>query len=170
MKILKKIGLALVMTTISSTVFAASPPSSPNSATGSFDSTATITSACELKVSPLSFGIVNASSTANTNIELVCSKGTTAYIGISLGNTDTFNSRYMIGGAGNTDKLYYNVYKDSQTEEVWKEGASLESEISDGTKQIMTIFGKIGNYQTGEADVYVKPDNYTDQLTVYVTY
>ena len=167
MKTLKKIGLALVMTTISSTVFAAS---APNTATESFNSTATVTSACEVKVSPLSFGIVNADSTANTNIEVVCSKGVSAYVGISFGNSSNAVGRHMLGSVGNTDKLYYNVYKNSQTEEVWGISDGLFTNVSDGSKQIMTIYGKIGNYQTGVSDVYVTPDTYTDQLTVYVTY
>ena len=167
MKIIKKIGLVLALATISSSVLAAAPPLS---ATSNFQSSATLTATCEIKVNNLAFGVVTATTTATSTIELLCSKGIGAYIGIGFGNASYAAGRYMTGSVGNADQLFYNIYKESAYEEVWKIGDGLDSAISDGTKQIITMYGKIGNYESGETDVYVKPDNYTDSVTVYLNY
>lgn len=167
MKIIRKISLALAMATISGTVLAAAPPLS---ATGNFQATATLNGACKIDVNPLSFGTIIPSATptlVNTTMNLICSKGLTANIGIEGGNNADRTNRYMNGNAGNTDKLIYNVYSTSDTSsksESWGMTSTALDTYSEGTPQQITIYGQVDSNQ------YVKPDTYKDTLTVTVNY
>ena len=168
MKTIRKIILALVIATISSSVLAAAPPIST---TSNFQSSATLNATCQVSVNPLSFGAITPNSAevqVTGTLKLRCSKEIIATIAMSGGNSGDYFNRYMIGNSGNTDRLKYNIYE--SMEQVWGQGASAAynmdygQEYMLGLEQIIPIVGKI------EANQYIKPDTYTDSLTVMIDY
>ena len=161
---MNKIILALTIATISSSVLAAAPPIS---ATSNFQSSATLSASCKVSINPLSFGTITPSATptkVNTTMTLTCSKGLLVSIAIDGGNSPTRYDRYMLGSNGNTDKLVYNVYYESNTESESWNMTNYYDMYTDGTPQPITIYGQVDGSQ------YVKPDNYTDNLTVIIDY
>ena len=163
MKTIRKISMALAIATISSSVLAAAPIS----ATSNFQSSATLSSSCQVSVDPLSFGTIIPSATdtlVSTTMTLTCSKGLVATVGMSGGNSFTSYERYMKGNLGNDDKLLYNVYYESNTESESWSMTNYYDMSANGTPQPITIYGKVNSSQ------YVKPDTYTDNLTVMIDY
>ena len=169
MKIIRKINLALVMATISSSVLAAA---APISTTGNFQTSATLSASCDVKVNLLSFGTI-APTTADVDISSTmtvrCSKGVYGSIGMTGGNSGTSSDRYMVGSAGNTEQLRYNVFGPSYGIDEYHGWGAAGSSVyedfqADGNDQVVTITGRVYGNQ------YVKPDTYTDSLTVSIEY
>ena len=158
--------LALVMATISSSVLAAAPPIS---ATSNFQSSATLSAACQVSVNPLSFGTITPSTMdtlVSSTMTLTCSKGLVATVGMIGGNSFTSYERFMVGSNGNTDQLKYNVFTPTRgydDENPWGPVITEDFE-TDGKEQVLSILGKVYGNQ------YIKPDTYTDSLTVTIDY
>lgn len=161
------------------------------SSTGtSIKSTATLANSCQISATDISFGTYqpsagNAFSTGT--ITLLCTKGTSATIGISINSSQTdvaainttfsqyyapnnqYYSRVMSGPNGNV--LYYNLFQDSNHTQIFGGASyfhlnanSVVNITATGATQTINVYGAMGGGQ------YVTPGNYSDSLPVSITY
>ncbi len=131
-----------------------------------FTVSATVNATCDITVLPLSFGtydvVTGGTSDQTTTITLHCTKG--ALPKVALSGT---SPRQMSGATtGNTDKLSYELYSDSNRTTAWYGTPVSAASASTGrTAAIpMTIYGRIlaGND--------VSADSYTDTVTATVSF
>lgn len=149
--------------------------------------TATVSSSCSLSIANLNFGNVTAgqaSSSATTTLNVVCSKGLSYqyYANFSQIGTDCI---YM-AGASKGDKLYYDIVSNS----VWlrppQYGGTVSS-VGTGSQQSFTWTGYVNpsaaqgypyangclsknpNATSGK-NPYVTPDTYSDTATAGVVF
>jgi len=156
--------IALALAAISSQAFA-------GSATANIQATATLNSACVVSATNVAFGAITPAATGNTTatgtITSTCSKSVPYTLTINAGS-GTIAARTMVGAAtGNTDKLAYNLYADAGATLVWGDATGSSVKVmgtGSGTAQTSTVYGSLSNNQ------YLKPDTYTDNLTVTMTY
>lgn len=137
-----------------------------------FQSTATLSSSCVVSATTLAFGVITPASTgvnkSTSNINVLCTKDTSYTLALSTGN-GTYAQRHMVGTNGNTNKLNYNIYVDSSYpfSDIWGDGTNNTAnvwEISSGTTFNHVVYGVLPLNQ------YLQPDNYSDNLTVSLTY
>lgn len=136
-------------------------------ATSNLQVTATVTAQCFLQGANIYFNTVDfGGGDASGNLSIRCSNTVPYTISLGTGN-GTIAQRTMVGSAGNTDKLNYNVYLDSSHTSIFGDasgGSATVTGAGTGTEQLTTIYGKIPMAQL------VKPDNYADTVTLTVTY
>lgn len=140
-------------------------------ATSNFQVTATVAATCTVSSTSVSFGTINpaatGTATATGGISATCTKSTPYTLAVNAGS-GTFASRTMSGAtSGNTDKLAYNLYKDSGYTTVLGDGTNSTSTIAStgtGAAQSFTTYGSLALNQ------YITPDNYSDNLTVTLSY
>lgn len=158
-------------TLIAIVIAALSGSAMAGSSTINFQATATLNSSCTVSSSNVSFGVIDAThSDAQGAITSHCTRGTTYNLNISAGNSGNFAARSMKGGtAGNNDVVLYNIYTDTsyQAAKVWKDTGWGMGALSSGTgsDQTFNIYGQVANNQ-----YLVRPDNYSDTLTVTLSY
>lgn len=140
-------------------------------ASATFQVTATVNSACIVSATNVAFATVTPAATGNTTatgtITSTCTKTTPYTLAISAGNSGDIANRTMTGAtSGNADKLAYNLYTSNTHATVWGETVGLNTVglTGTGTAQASTIFGKLPLNQ------YLKPDTYSDNLTVTLAY
>lgn len=137
-------------------------------ATTTFSVTATVATDCAVTATPLAFGsytgvALNQSST----ISVTCTNSTTYNVGLSAGSATgaTTSTRKMtIAGGGAT--LGYQLLTGSYTGTNWGNvvGTDTQSGTGNGAAQTLTVYGVVAGSQ------YPTPGNYTDTITVTVTY
>ena len=158
--------LALALAAISSQAFA-------GTTSANFQSTATLSSSCVVSATNVNFGTITPAATGTTTatgtITSTCSNNVAYSLSISAGSSAAITARTMVGGtAGNTDKLAYNLYTESALTNVWGDGTTGNgakvSLTGTGIAQTSTVFGSLALNQ------YLKPDTYTDNLTVTLAY
>lgn len=156
---------------VAATLAALSGSAVAGSTSANFQTTATLGASCSVSASDINFGAITPAETgeasANGSVTATCSKGLPVSIAISAGNSGTFAQRTMGGTGGNTDKLAYNLYTMSNNGSVWgdkTEGTSTIGMNGTGIAQTKTIYGILALNQ------YLKPDTYTDNLTVTLSY
>ncbi|WP_175789436.1 Csu type fimbrial protein [Burkholderia cenocepacia] len=139
-------------------------------ATATFQATATLSSSCVVSATNVNFGTITPEATGTTTatgtITATCSNNVPYNLAISAGSGTTA-SRTMLGaGSDNTDKLAYNLYTSSSLTTVWGEtvGTDTVGLTGNGQAQSSTVYGSLSNNQ------YLKPDTYTDNLTVTLSY
>lgn len=140
-------------------------------ASATFQVTATVNSACIVSTENVAFGTVTPAATgmlpATGKITSTCTKTTPYTLAISAGTSGEIANRTMAGAtSGNADKLAYNLYTSNTYATVWGEtvGSNTVGLTGTGTAQTSTIFGRLSLNQ------YLKPDTYTDNLTVTLAY
>lgn len=139
--------------------------------TATFQAAATLNAGCVVKAMNVNFGNMTPSATGTLSgsggVVATCSKNLPYTLSISAGTSGDISSRTMMGAiADNKDKLSYNLYIDSAATNIWGDGATGKTITQNGAgAPIMnTIFGKLSLNQ------YLRPDTYTDNLTVTLTY
>ena len=160
-------GLFLIA---SATLLAASPAAAATTSS-TLDVEATVTANCTVSTSAIDFGDVNPLSGSNVDgtggISVTCTSGTgwTATAGVGSGSGATFASRRMTAGS---DLLSYNLYTNAGRTTVWGDGSGSTGTLTgtgNGAVQAVTIYGRVGSGQTT-----VPPGDYTDDVSVTVTY
>ncbi|MGE0742818.1 MAG: spore coat U domain-containing protein [Hyphomonadaceae bacterium] len=131
-----------------------------DSATDSFQVTATVLEACEVSADDLEFGdydpIALAHVDATGSLSITCTNGTDYELGLSLGDGAGASNalRYMerAGGA----QLGYTLYQDALRTTLWgaDPGTDTLSGVGDGTPDPIDIFGRIPMQQTAPAGAY----------------
>ena len=156
--------LAITLAAMSSQAFA-------GTATASFQATATLNSACVVSAGNVSFGAITPAATgtaaAQGTVTSTCSKNVPYTLSINGGSSGSITARTMAGAAsGNTDKLAYNLFTDAAFTTVWGDGTAGQKVSMTGTgiAQTSTVYGNLSLNQ------YLKPDTYTDNLTVTLAY
>lgn len=162
---LSKAYAAMLLAVISGTTMAA------GSATANFQATATLNNACTVSSSNVDFGVIDAThNQGQGNITAHCTKGTTYNINVSAGTSGSYAARSMKAAtSGNTDVVLYNLYTDTSyaAAKVWKDSGWGMGSLSqgNGNDQTYTLYGQVANNQ-----YLVRPDSYSDNLTVTISY
>ncbi len=161
--------------------------SAAQTTSGNFEAGATLNSSCAVSVTNMDFSTINPliNNTVTGTLTLLCNGGFTN-IQLSTGNSNDFNMREMNGQA-NGDKLKYNIYTDTAYTKIIGDGTNGTSRpltgffggraVTNGLATGRDIYTGIANrnialYFFGKVDAgqYVKPDTYTDNITVTITY
>lgn len=167
MKKLFKQGL--VSSAVAIAAFASMSANAATPVTAQLNTSATISSACRIAAQDISFGTVTPAAsgdvTATGNLTATCTNGTAYKITISAGNSGSDAARTMKGATGNNDVFAYNLYSDAAFANIWR---STEVDgvggTGNGAAQTLTVHAKAPLNQ------YLKPDTYTDVLTVTLAY
>jgi len=147
-------------------------------ATAAMVVSANIASSCSISASSMAFGPYDPIVTNPTGVPLnqtatltlYCTTGANATITIDEGQHPASGSapatplRTMADPG--TDKMNYNLYKDSGHATVWGNTAPTGvAYVGTGATTTMTVYGQIPGGQTG-----LDPDPYTDLITVTITF
>jgi spore coat protein U-like protein len=122
---------------------------------------------CAVTATPLNFGTAAALSTALTatsTIQLTCTAGVTATVGLDNGQTGTGPSaRLMKLG---TNSVSYGIYRDNARTLPWGNttGTDTLSLVVGGTSATATAYGKV------PVQTWPQPGTYTDVVNVNVVY
>lgn len=168
MKNFKKGILATLVATIG---ILASQSAMAGTATATFQVTATVNSACVIAATNVAFGTVTPAATgtlaAQGTITSTCTKTTPYTLAISGGTSNDVSARKMApGSTDNADKLAYNLYTSNAYTTPWGEtiGTNTVGLTGTGAAQTSTVFGRL------DLNQYLRPDTYTDNLTVTLAY
>jgi len=147
----------------------------PNPATATFQVQMKISKSCTVTAgagSDMQLGTVDATSAVGTNgtsnVSVTCSKTTPYSIALQSGNNaSTAGLGTLKGAAGNTDTLTYQLYSNSGLTTAWGNGgASLVSGTGTGAPVSVGVWAK----GTGATPTLVTPDDYSDIVTVSVSF
>jgi len=158
-------GVAIVAASFSSTASAAT-------ATANLAVSATVTNNCTISTSALAFGsydpvVANASTDLDGTggVNVACTKGVSATIGLGLGSNASGSTRRMTDGSSNY--LTYELYQDSGHSTVWgNAGAGLLSPAAAPSKaaRSFTVYGRVTSNQDATAG------SYTDTVVATVNF
>jgi spore coat protein U-like protein len=143
-------------------------------ATGNFQVSATVVSACSVSAATLNFGTAIDPTTvavpldASTTMTVLCTATTPFSValnaGANAGGASNFSARTIKNG---THTLGYQLYLDAPRATVWGDGTASSSQLpgtGTGSNQTLTIYGRLPAL-TGAV-----PGAYTDTVTVTITY
>jgi len=143
-------------------------------ATTTFAVTTNLQSTCSASATALAFPAYTPGGGAKTGTSTVsvrCTKNTAYTVGLNVGTTTggTFAQRLMVSGA---NTLQYNLYTSSALSSIFGDGTSSTSTSTGtgagiGTPNPVTVYGNLPDSATNQAAV---PGNYTNTITVTVTY
>ncbi len=134
--------------------------------------TATVVPNCRLSVPPLSFGPYDPldgnsvqPADASTVITVTCTRATGAAVSFDFGVNASSGSLRAMSGPG-TDRLEYQIYRDTAHSLVWSQGDNAVRVVSRGisSAEQLTVFGRIPPRQE------VAPGAYSDLLTATVEF
>ena len=138
-----------------------------------FQTSASLASTCVLSATNVAFGAITPAATGSNNatgtITSTCTKATTYSLAINAGGSGSISARTISGTiAGNTDKVAYNLYTDSVHTTLFGDGSLFSGSVvqltGSGSAQITSVYGNLLLNQ------YITPDNYSDNLTVTLSY
>jgi spore coat protein U-like protein len=138
--------------------------------TGNLNVTATVNATCAVATTPVAFGAItpaaSGTATATGAISAQCSNKLAYTVALSKGSGASISNRSMAGAApGNTDTLAYNVYQDAAFSNLFGDaGGWLVAGTGNGAAQSIPVYGQLSLNQ------FIQPDNYSDNLTVTVSY
>ncbi len=142
-------------------------------ATTSFSVSATVLKTCSATASTLGFGNYTPGTgalSANTTINVKCTKGTGFTVALDKGTTatGTIAQRLMTNG---TDTLQYNLYTTAAFATIFGDGTTGVTQAGTGTglanNVALTVFGSLPDNAANQA---VSPGSYADTIGVVVTY
>ena len=140
--------------------------------TSTVAATATVTTECNISVTPLAFGVydpVVAHQTADLDgtatITLTCTKGAVASVALGLGLTPSGSTRRMVSNIG--DYLTYELHQDASRLFVWNE--EITSLLTLGpalsmAPRTLTVYGRVFGGQD------VRAGTYTDSVLATVNF
>ncbi len=148
----------------------ASPPAYADTATATFQVTATVIATCTVSATDLAFGNydpVTATPTSGTStVAVTCTNGASYTVGLDNGGHFSSSTRHMIGGFGGTEELAYGLYQDSGHSTAWGNTIGVDTYAGTGTgaAQNLTVYGLIPAQQA------VHTGAFSDTINVTVTY
>ncbi|HUA89202.1 MAG TPA: spore coat U domain-containing protein [Steroidobacteraceae bacterium] len=146
-------------------------------ATTTFGVSVTVNSNCLVSAANLAFPNytpAGGNQTANTTVSVRCTKGSPFTVALNAGTTagGSFAQRLMSNGAGQT--VEYNLYTVSNFATVWGDGTAGTSTVAGtgagvaaGNAISETVYGELVDSAANQG---VPPGNYTDTITVTVSY
>lgn len=137
-------------------------------ATGSFNVTATVGSACSVSATNVAFGTYTASQLdANGSLSVTCTAGTSYAVGLSAGTgaSATVAARRMTGPSSQT--LVYSLYQDALRTLPWGStgGVDTVAGVGTGATQSLSVYGRVP-----AAQLTAGAGSYSDTITVTVSY
>ncbi len=137
-------------------------------ATGSFNVTATVGSTCSVSASNVAFGNYTASQLdASGAVSVTCTNGTAYAVGLNAGTgtAATVATRRMTGPSSQT--LIYSLYQDALRTLLWGNTVGIDTVAGtgNGATQTLTVYGRVP-----AAQLTVGAGSYTDTITVTVSY
>jgi spore coat protein U domain-containing protein, fimbrial subunit CupE1/2/3/6 len=147
----------------------AARPARAGSATNTLDVTATVIGLCTIDHSALAFGNYDSSAavTAQADITVHCTTGSSYWIGLGLGSNASGTTRQM-ASAGNL--LPYELYRDAGFTQVWSntDPAPTPPHSTAGnagfSAYTTTVYGRIA------ANQFVPPGSYADSVLMTVNF
>ncbi len=140
-------------------------------ATGTLSVTANVVDTCTVGTGSnlLAFGTyTGVVSDVNGSLFVTCTASDTYSIALDVGIGGSFTNRILTNPSpGGT--LQYNIYTTAPRTTVWGDGTGVTGTVSgtgNGASQSITVFGRIPAGQTAG----VTPGNYTDAVTITVTF
>jgi spore coat protein U-like protein len=134
-----------------------------------FEVSAVVVSNCRLTVAPLVFGEYDPNGAhsgapldASSEFQLSCSRNSIVTISLDEGVHGTAPSVRMM--AGGTERLAYDVYRDSSRTLRWGEGAEALVISEPGSDERVTLFGRVAGAQPA------LPGSYGDVVTARVDF
>lgn len=160
---MKKIIYSLLLAFIGNTYAA--------TATAPLVASAQLQPSCRLSMEDIAIGDANTpgfDKTALGMLSVVCNKDVTSVASFSAGSSGLFNQRYMTDGTPGSDHLNYRLYLN---------GSANTTYLGDGNNgsATITLLGtgssvtKFINAQVPR-DQYIKAGNYSDSLTLTLSY
>jgi spore coat protein U-like protein len=140
---------------------------SSNTATTTFNVTATVPTTCTVAANNLNFGtagVLSANTDASTTLSPVCTNGTTYNVGLNQGvNGSSVTTRQMSSGSA---LINYSLYSNSGRTTNWGNtvGTDTVSGTGIGSAQSLTVYGRIPPQTTPS------PGTYSDTIVVTLTY
>lgn len=141
-----------------------------DTATTTFQVTATVAASCKVTASDLDFGAYDPLAVAldgTSTITATCTAETPYEIGLSAGNgTPTVTTRAMTGNDTSSTQLDYELYTDLARSTIWGApgGITVAQSALTGGALNYTVYGQI------PASQYVPAASYVDTINVTVTY
>ncbi|SEB37607.1 Csu type fimbrial protein [Terriglobus roseus] len=151
---------------------ATSPTASALTATTTFGVSANVIKACVVSATSVAFGTYNpvgaAAANATGTLTVSCTATTSYTTGLSAGTGTgaSVTARKMTGGTA-SNLLAYGLYQDSAHTVNWGNTPGTDTPaavVGTGLPQTATVYGQIAAGTVGAID------NYTDTITVTVTY
>ncbi|MBA4242276.1 MAG: spore coat protein, partial [Sphingobacteriaceae bacterium] len=141
------------------------------SSTAVFQVSATVSASCNVSATNVAFGAITPAATgvaqATGTITSTCTKTTPYTLSINKGVAPTYATRTMAGTGGNTDLLNYNLYTSNAYTTIFGDATESTQTVGGtgtGVAQATTVYGQLSLNQ------YIKPDAYTDNLIVTLSY
>jgi spore coat protein U-like protein len=161
------VGSCLAVAAIA--VVLAAPPTRAATATNTLDVSATVVGLCTIDPATLSFGNYDSSAavTAQADITVHCTVGSSWWIGLGLGSNSTGGARRM---ASSGNFLPYELYRDAGFGQVWTNAdpAPTPPHSTAGnagfSAYTTTVYGRI------VANQFVPPGTYTDSVVMTVNF
>ncbi len=125
---------------------------------------------CSLSATALNFGsqgVLNSNVDATNTISVTCTTGTTYTVGLNGGNSGAVNPTLRkMANAGNTEFVTYGIYQNAARSLAWGNtiGTNTVAGTGSGAVQNLTGYGRVPPQTTPS------PQNYSDTITVTVTY
>lgn len=138
----------------------------------SFDAAARLYGECSVDADDLQFNTSSDLGAGNidaqTTIVIHCRKNTAYRINLDGGQSGTITDRRMSNTDGGPDQVKYQLYLDSMRMQLWGDGAvgAVAAGVGDGMGKPLqhTVYGRVPVQSTP------RPGNYTDTVTVQVTF
>lgn len=137
-------------------------------ATGHFNVNTTVSKACNIAASSLSFGVYSGALINSTStISVRCTNTTTYNVGLNAGTASgaTVTTRSMTGPGASL--LGYKLFRDSAHSQNWGNTVGTDTVAGTGTGavQSLTVYGQITAGQTGKT-----PGSYSDTITATISF
>jgi spore coat protein U-like protein len=141
--------------------------------TTTFAVTATVTKACTISATALSFGSFNVLSGSNvdasSSVTATCTNGSGYSIGLDAGSGSgaTVGARKMTHDTDNTKTLNYGLFLDSGRSTNWDDigGTNVLADTGSGVAQAFTVYGRVPSGQTSPI-----VGAYSDTVTVTIDF
>jgi spore coat protein U-like protein len=110
-------------------------------------------------------GVINSNIDQTANLKIQCTNTTPYKIGLNEGTGGGTTTTRLMTGSG-ADTVQYKLFQDAGHTTNWGNDTAADTKNSTGTgaEQTHTIYGRVPIQTTGA------PDNYSDTVTVTVTY
>jgi len=144
-----------------------------NPATTTFQVKTTVLKACTVAATTMDFSnydpLSNTPLDITNSVNITCTKNTSYTVALNAGTTSggTCAQRRLAESGEGADTMKYNIYTDNTHTSIWGDGTGgsiTQTGSGSGTSQTLTGYGRI------PAGQYCEPNNYTDTVTITVTY
>ena len=163
---MRTLRIALLGSAVIGSLVAFGGAEAQTSITATMSNSATLTAYCTVATGNLAFGSYNGSTADATtaNISVTCTNTTGYSVALDAGTTSGGTTAVRKLTAGGTDTINYTISQDAGHSTNWATGGSAQAGTGNGASQTLVAYGNIA------AGQFVTPGNYTDTVTVTLTY